>query len=200
MPTENFDTETHLLLRVSQGDPIAFRRLFDAFSNQVYTLCIKVTKEPEQAKDLTQEIFARLWTRRERLASVHNFRAFLHTVAMNLLRNHLQKKVLDPSNEEYLLQYFGDSDAGPDELMEIKELQQVLRDAVNRLPPQLNRSFLLSRMGGMSHAEIARQMELSPLTVKSHITRALHFIRSYLEQHHTMGLLLLYLGCAARFF
>jgi RNA polymerase sigma-70 factor (ECF subfamily) len=184
LPTENFDTEPELLLRISQGDPIAFRQLFTTYSRQVYTLCVKVTKDAEQAKDLTQEIFARLWTRRERLGSVQHFSGWLSTVALNLIRNHLQKKVLDPANEEYLVHYFSESGLTPDKMMEFKELQRALQEAVDHLPPQLNSSFVLSRLAGMSHAEIARQMKLSPLTVKSHIARALTFIRAYLEQHH----------------
>jgi len=103
LPTENFDTEPELLLRISQGDAVAFRQIFTTYSRQVYTLCVKVTKDAEQAKDLTQEIFARLWTRRERLGSVYHFSGFLSTVALNLIRNHLQKKVLDPANEDYLV-------------------------------------------------------------------------------------------------
>lgn len=179
------------MLRISQGDPLAFRQIFTTYSRQVYTLCLRLTKDAEQAKDLTQEVFARLWTRRQQLHSVHHFKGFLTTVALNLIRNHLQKKVLDPANEEYLISYFRDSGIGPDRIMEFKELQQALQEAVDHLPPQLNRSFVLSRMAGMSHAEIARQMKLSPLTVKSHIARALTYIRAYLEEHHAKLLTLI---------
>lgn len=181
---ENFDTESNLLLRISQGDPTAFRQIFTAWSRQVYSLCVRITKDPEQARDLTQEIFVRLWTRREKLSAVHNFKGFLTTMALNLIRNYLQKKVLDPANEEYLVGYFKEDASGPDKMMEFKELQHLLQEAVDHLPSQLNHSFVLSRMAGMSHAEIAREMKLSPLTVKSHIARALKFIRVYLEEHH----------------
>ncbi len=188
---ENFDTESELLLRVSQGDPHAFRELFAVYSRQVYSLCIKLTKDSEQAKDLTQEIFARLWVKRERLNSVHYFKGFLTTMALNLVRNHLQKKVLDITNADYLEAWFAESTPAPDRNMEVKELECILREAVEHLPPQLNRSFVLSRIAGMSHAEIASQMKLSPLTVKSHIARALTLIRGYLEQHHAGALTVL---------
>jgi len=192
LPTDNFDTEPELLLRISQGDSQAFRQIFTAYSRQVYTLCIRLTKDTEQAKDLTQEIFARLWTRRDRLEGIYHFKGFLTTMSLNLIRNHLQKKVLDPANEGYLVSYFRESALMPDKEMEFKELQRVLQEAVDHLPPQLNRSFVLSRMAGLSHAEIAHQMKLSPLTVKSHIARALTFIRTYLEEHHTELLLIIW--------
>jgi len=195
---ENFDTESELLLRVSQGDPHAFRQLFAVHSRQVYSLCIKLTKDSEQAKDLTQEIFARLWVKREQLGSVYHFKGFLTTMALNLVRNHLQKKVLDRANDAYLISYFEESAPEPDMALELKELQGILQEAVDHLPPQLNRSFVLSRMAGMSHAEIASQMKLSPLTVKSHIARALTFIRGYLEQHHAGALTVLCLAVLRR--
>jgi RNA polymerase sigma-70 factor (family 1) len=200
LPTENCYTEPELLQRIAQGDPFAFRQIFTTYSRQVYTLCLKLTKDGEQAKDLTQEIFARLWMRRERLRSVHHFSAFLSTVALNLIRNHLQKKVLDPANEAYLITWFRESAPTPDKIIEIKELQLALQEAVDHLPPQLNRSFVLSRIAGMSHAEIARQMKLSPLTVKSHIARALTFIRAYLEQHHAKVLTFMWVYLIRNFF
>jgi len=200
LPTEISDNEPELLLRISQGDAWAFRQIFNAYSRQVYSLCIKLTKDVEQAKDLTQEIFARLWTRREQLRGVCNFRGFLSTVALNMIRNQLRKKVLDLTNETFLMNYFEESAPTPDKVMEFKEYQCMIQEAVDHLPPQLNRSFVLSRMAGMSHNEIARQMELSPLTVKSHIARALTFIREYLEQHSAGALTLLSLAILKKFF
>jgi RNA polymerase sigma-70 factor (family 1) len=198
LPTENFDTDSELLLRISQGDPHAFRQMFTVYSRQVYSLCIQLTKDAEQAKDLTQEVFARLWIKRERLGAVYHFKGFLTTMALNLVRNHLQKKVLDRTNDAYLISYFEESAQEPDMALELKELQGILREAVDHLPPQLNRSFVLSRMAGLSHVEIAHQMKLSPLTVKSHIARALTFIRGYLEQHHAGALTVLCLAVLRR--
>jgi len=163
---------------------MAFRQLFTAYSRQVYTLCLRLTKDAEQARDLTQETFARLWTKRESLPEVRDFKGYLTTIALNLIRNYLRRKVLDPANAEYLANYFRENTLLPDKEMELKELGLALQEAVDHLPPQLNRSFILSRMAGMSHSEIASRMHLSPLTVKSHIARALTFIRAYLEQHH----------------
>lgn len=188
------------MLRISEGDAWAFRQIFDAYSGQVYSLCIKLTKDAEQAKDLTQEIFARLWVKRKQLQGVYHFQGFLTTMALNLIRNQFRKKVLDLTNEAFLLSYFEESVPAPDKAMEFKEFQCMVQEAVDHLPPQLNRSFTLSRMAGMSHAEIARQMELSPLTVKSHIARALTFIRAYLEQHSAKALTVVCLAVLKKFF
>jgi RNA polymerase sigma-70 factor (family 1) len=200
LPNEIPDNEPELLLRVSEGDAWAFRQIFNAYYGKVYSLSIKLTKDAEQAKDLTQEIFARLWVKRGQLGAVYNFQGFLTTMALNLIRNQLRRKVLDLSNAAFLTNYFEESALAPDKAMEFKEFQYMVQEAVDHLPPQLNRSFILSRMAGMSHAEIARQMELSPLTVKSHIARALTFIRAYLEQHSARALTILCLAFLKKFF
>jgi RNA polymerase sigma-70 factor (ECF subfamily) len=188
LPSECIDNETELLLRIARGDAQAFRVVFSAWSPQVYTLCVKVTKDAEVAKDLTQDIFVRLWTKRAYLPGVRNFKGFLTTMALNLLRNHLQKKVVSLATEADLSGYVRDRTPTADKAMECHELEQILQEAVAHLPPQLNRSFVLSRVQGLSHAEIAREMQLSPLTVKSHIARSLAFIRGYLEQHQDNSL------------
>jgi RNA polymerase sigma-70 factor (ECF subfamily) len=193
LPKDSLYTEPELMLLISKGDPYAFRQLFTAYSPQVYTFCVKLTKDAELARDLTQEIFARLWTRRERLTEVRSFKRYLTTMALNLIRNYLQKKVLKPVHKEDILGYFRDNALLPDREMEFKELELALQEAVNHLPPQLNRSFVLSRMAGMSHSEIASQMQLSPLTVKSHIARSLAFIRAYVAEHHPTLLTALFL-------
>jgi RNA polymerase sigma-70 factor (family 1) len=200
LPQELPDNEPELLLRISQGDAWAFRQIFNAYSRQVYSLCIKLTKDAEQAKDLTQEIFARLWVKRGQLQGIYHFRGFLTTLALNLIRNQLRKKVLDLTNEAFLMNYFEESAPAPDRVMEFKEFQCMIQEAVDHLPPQLNRSFVLRRMAGMSHAEIARQMELSPLTVKSHIARAITFIRAYLEQHSTQAMTVLSMAMLKKIF
>jgi RNA polymerase sigma-70 factor (family 1) len=194
LPTKKPDNESELLLRISRGDAWAFRQIFNAYSRQVYTLCRKLTKDAEQAKDLTQEIFARLWIKREQLSMVYHFKGFLTTMALNLIRNHLRKKTLHMDNEDFLENYFSEGAPAPYKAMEFKEFQSTLQEAIAQLSPQLNRSFVLSRVSGMSHAEIARQMELSPLTVKSHIARALTSIRAYLEEHHASVLMVMLLA------
>ena len=60
LPKDSLYTEPELMLLISKGDPYAFRQLFTAYSPQVYTFCVKLTKDAELARDLTQEIFARL--------------------------------------------------------------------------------------------------------------------------------------------
>ncbi len=175
--------ERELLLRLSNSDPGAYRILFEQYWHQVYAIGLKLCKSPELAKDLAQETFIKVWNQRHLLTGVVHFRSFLFTISRNLTIDHLRKKVFTAGNEEYLMAYFSDDASTPQEKTEYRELEHLLNRAVNNLPPQMQQVFRLSRFEGLSHAEIAVRMNITRITSKSYMVRALYAIRQYLSQH-----------------
>lgn len=170
-------------MRLSEGDADAYRILFERYWGQVYAIGLKLCKQPELAKDLAQESFIKVWNHREQLAGVTHFPAFLFTLTRRLVIDHLRKKVFSGSNEEYLLAYFNDDAGTPQEKAEYRELENLLQRAVNNLPPQMQQVFRLSRYEGLSHAEIALRMNITRVTSKSYMVRALHAIKQYLSRY-----------------
>lgn len=195
MPFVQPYNEQELLLRLSEGDSDAYRILFQQYWNQVYAIGLKLSKSPELAKDLAQESFIKVWNHREKLAGVIHFRPFLFTLTRNLAIDHLRKKVFSAGNEEYLLAYFSDDAGTPQEKAEYKELENLLQRAVNNLPPQMQQVFRLSRYEGLSHAEIALRMNITRVTSKSYMVRALYSIKQYLSRHGEEQFLLPLLLC-----
>lgn len=189
--------EQELLLRLSSGDQQAYREIFERYWNKVYIVGLKLTKSPELAKDLAQETFIKIWNSRDKLSTVTNFSAFLFTIARHLAIDHLRRKVFTTGNEEYLLSYFRDDAITPEERTEYKELEYLLNRAVNSLPAQLQQVFRLSRFEGLSHAEIALRMNITRITSKSYMVRALYAIRKYLKQYQNEQVLLILLLCMA---
>jgi RNA polymerase sigma-70 factor (ECF subfamily) len=175
--------EPELLLRLSTGDQEAYRQLFEQYWNQVYAIGLKLSKSPELAKDLAQETFIKVWNYRDKLTEVTHFRSFLFTISRHLVIDHLRKKVFTTGNEDYLVAYFSDDASTPHEKAEYKELEQLLNSAINHLPPQMQQVFRLSRFEGLSHAEIALRMNITRITSKSYMVRALYSIRKYLSQY-----------------
>jgi RNA polymerase sigma-70 factor (ECF subfamily) len=191
------ENETILLRQVAKGDHQAYRILFDHYFRHVYGLALRFTKSPELAEDLAQDIFTRLWTHRSALISVREFRPYLNTVAINLVRDYLKKRVVITENEPYLLAYFGDPSPSTEEKIALKDLEKIIREAIDQLSPQLKTAFILSRYQELTHAEIAEKMHISVITSKSHIVRALASIRKYLQQHYPQlaGFILLFCYC-----
>lgn len=183
--------EQELLLRIATGDQEAYRQIFERYWDKVYAIGLRLTKSPELAKDLAQETFIKIWNNRDKLPAVTNFSAFLSAVSRHLAIDHLRKKVFTTSNEDYLVAYFSDDAITPHEKAEYKELEQLLNGAINNLPPQLQQVFRLSRFEGLSHAEIALRMNITRVTSKAYMVRALYAIRKYLSQHNDEGFMII---------
>jgi RNA polymerase sigma-70 factor (family 1) len=141
------------------------------------------TKTPELSEDLAQDVFARIWISREKLAEVENFKSYLFIIARNIFYNSLRSKVYTTSIESYFEQYFGDPSVVPANKAELKELEELIEQGIRNLPPQQQKAFRLSRFKGLKHEQIAAEMGISKFSVKSHIVRAIAALRRHLEDH-----------------
>ena len=145
----------------------------------MYGTTLRLTKSPEQAKDLAQDIFVRLWESREKLKEVQNPQSYIYILSRNLVMDFLRKKVFDTSNVDYLISYFKSDAAGPQEKAELKELQDLLNEAVEALPERQKQVFRLSRDEGLTHEQIAGRLGISAVSSKTYIVRALQQIRDF---------------------
>jgi RNA polymerase sigma-70 factor (ECF subfamily) len=179
---QGLPNEEQLLNQVANGDEQAFAQLFYTHHQAVGDYILTLTKSREAAEEIVQDAFIKAWRLREDLAGIRSFRSWLYSVcrnqAFNVLRDQArlalrQRKWLDHQ------EYQGES---PDE-QNREHLYQLIDAAVAQLPLQQQKAYLLSRSAGMSHKEIAREMELSRETVKRHISLALKSITAYLRSH-----------------
>ncbi|KAA2240757.1 RNA polymerase sigma factor [Chitinophaga agrisoli] len=182
--------ERELLRLIAEGNEAAYRRVFDHYWKRLYALGLKMTKSPEQAKDLVQEIFVKLWVHRQLLPQLQHFEGFLFTVARNQVRDFLKKRVFQPGNDGYMLEYLTQEPVTPEQVLEGTQAQHAVDNIIKRLPPQMQKAFLL-RFQGYSHDEIARVMHISKVTSKSYIVRALDYLRKHLAENPEALLVLL---------
>jgi len=183
VPLSTLHNEKELLFLVSKGDESAYRQLFHTYWDHIYSTALMFTKSPELSEDLSQDIFARIWIKREQLAEIEQFDKFLFITARNLIFDHLRKKVFSGGYDEYFLEYFKDAALSPDQRLEFKEFENTIREAIDKLPAQQQTAFRLSRFQGLSHEEIARQMGISRQSVKSYIVRSIVSLRKMIEEH-----------------
>lgn len=198
MYNDNINTEYELLLQVSDGDRQAFRQLFETYWDQVFGSCLHLTKSPELAKDLSQDIFLKVWDHRDKLPDIKNFKGYLFTIARNMVRDQLRTTVFRESNREFLQEYFSGNAISPQQLLERKQLGHQVQAAIKSLPPKLQQVFTLSHLEGLSHKEIAGRLEISPLSSKTYMVRALLLLRKLLvnDPDNLFIITLLYLGHA----
>jgi len=184
-------TDQLLLQRLAEGDKQAFQQLFDRYWDQLYGAGLRLTKSPEQARDLAQDIFLKLWDNRERLSGVKNLPSYLYTIIRNLVHDQIRTRVFRESNREFLISYFSYQDCSPQEMLEKKQLGEILNQAVARLSPKLREVFILSRFEGLSHEEIAKRLHITPLSSKTYIVRALITLRKLIGENIEKVILLI---------
>ncbi|RZS68957.1 RNA polymerase sigma-70 factor (ECF subfamily) [Pseudobacter ginsenosidimutans] len=177
--------ERTLLSLIAAGDEAAFRELHDLYWNEVYSLAIAFTKSPQVAEDMVQEVFIRLWMKRDALGHVENFNAFFRIMVRNQLISALRKN----KKQEKDLQAFINT-ANPVELHsiapEVKEAISLVSKTISKLPDRQQQIFRMSREEGLSHDDIAARLNLSKKTVSNTITIILALIRKQLYKNELL--------------
>jgi RNA polymerase sigma-70 factor (ECF subfamily) len=171
-----------LLPKVAEGDEHAFSLLFKLFWKNVYAVALDFTKSEVLAEEITQDVFLKIWQNRDSLLSIRKFDDYLFIISRNHIYNVLRKKSAEKPFVEHLEEYFQETSYLSDQTICFKETRDLIDAAVELLPPQQRMVFLLSRNEGYNHNQIAEKLGISIGTIKSHINRALHSIRIYVEQ------------------
>jgi RNA polymerase sigma-70 factor (ECF subfamily) len=182
-----FDEVRELRLIV-EGDEKAFSRLVDYYWNRVYSHALAYVKSSQRAQEITQDVFLRVWHKKEVLTEVIDFNNYLFVLGKNQIISAMRKKLISPTSadpieaaEELLV---------PDKQLEYKQIYHELMEAIDKLPPTRKMVFKLSRLEGLTYDEIATQLSISKNTVKEHIVLALSFLRTHLHKHNELLILL----------
>jgi RNA polymerase sigma-70 factor (ECF subfamily) len=180
LPVSQPYNERELLLCVANGDANAFTQLYDHYWNRIYSLARVYFKSAQTAEDVVQEVFLKVWLSRHTLPEVRAFRPFLLVMARNIFISKLRGTVFHVELGEDEAGLPPDDYLQPDYQLTMKEYHQLLNEAINALPAQQQRAYRLSRDGGKTYEEIAEKMQISPLTVRTHMSKALASIRQFL--------------------
>ncbi|CAL1516434.1 RNA polymerase sigma-70 factor [Chitinophaga sp. MM2321] len=171
-------SEKELLSRIAAGDEEAYQLIFERHWDAVFSTALLLTKSPEVAEDIAQDIFVMLWEKRAQLTAIEKLEGFLFISARNMIYSRLRKLASEDAYQQYLRAYFKENSIpGGDERAEFREMEQTIHKAIRRLPPQQQKAFRLSRFEGMRHEEIAAMMGVSRITIKSYIVQALASLR-----------------------
>lgn len=168
--------EKHILTEVATGNIKAFEQLFLHYQPKLVAFLTGLTHDKEVSRDMSQDLFFTLWNNRERLANVQSFSAYLYQMARFTAYDYFDRlEVADKYTNEFLLKNsFTQSD---EEALFAKELQHLIDEAVERMPPQRKLVYVLSRKQGFSNEEIALQLGINKRTVENHLTTALTTLR-----------------------
>lgn len=192
------DPDVRLMLQVRDDVQGAFEVLVERYQHRLVGVLVHLVGRIEEAEDLTQEVFLRVYRARKGYRPRAKFSTWLFTIANNLALNHLRGKGKttstasggDPSGsqefrpaEERVLAREGT----PSAQMRKVELSEVIREAVDVLGEDQKMAVLLNKFEDMSYAEIAEVMGRSEAAVKSLLARARNHLREQLEPYLRTG-------------
>lgn len=183
--------EQALLLQIADGDEFAFRYLFETYHQQLGTHIFRLTNSVEMAEEVVQDVFLKLWINREELKDIRNFKAYLFVISKNQALNCIKKTIREQKHQ----QQWETENAGEEELVmqdpELNNYYTLLDLAIDQLPPQQQKVYLLSRHERLKYAEIAEEMNISRETVKKYLQLAVSFISTYLKSNSDVVLFIL---------
>lgn len=178
---------------LKSGDESAFRQLVDAYSKDIYNLCLNIVTQAEDAEDLAQEAFIQAFHSISTFREGAQVKTWLYRIAINKCYDHLKwkkcKKRFGPlqplyNREEEPIEIPSDFQH-PGVVIENKETAKVLFAALESLPDTQQTAFVLYEMQGMEYKQIAETMELSVASVESLLFRARANLRKKLEKYYS---------------
>lgn len=183
--------EKKWLKKAAAGSAEAFEQLVLKYQTAVYNLCLRMTGDPEDAADMTQESFLKAWRNLESFQGNSAFSTWLYRLASNTCLDHLRSVkrkpqlslVMEDEDGEAQALDVPDSAPSPEEQVIALDEQSRLNDALQALEEDQRQILILRAVNGLSYTEIAEALHLKEGTVKSRLARAREQLRKKLQQN-----------------
>jgi RNA polymerase sigma-70 factor (ECF subfamily) len=181
--------DTEILKRCLKGDERAYREILDRYRSPIYSLALRMVRQAQDAEDITQETFVRMFRALERYDPTRPFAAWLFTIASRLCIDHLRRRRLKPISliqrdastaEEHEIE-IEDPGLLPDELAVHSEEETRTRELIDSLPAHYRIVVVLRHQQDLSYEEIAETLHLPLGTVKARIHRARALLKQRIE-------------------
>jgi RNA polymerase sigma factor (sigma-70 family) len=191
VPFDAIYNERELLLQVAQGDRPAFQIIYTHYYPLVLQQISLFEPSKSSRDELAQDVFVRIWDKRVLLAGVESFKAYLFTMTRNLGLNRIKERRVRRSLSE--LGPSGEQEAAEDteKYLESKRLNQLLLEALRKMPKGMSQVLRMDIEKGLSTDEIAIQLRVSQAAVKKQLVKAKAFVRKYLRDKGELSILLI---------
>lgn len=170
--------EQQILINIRNNNPRGLEWLFKEYYGFLVRTAFYITNDQEVAEDLSQDVFVKIWEKRNNLPEIQNIKAYLTRIVRNTALDYVERNHSQSINLANYL-YFED---------QITELTQEQNDnlgkeisaAIAKLPPRCRLIFSMNRLEGLTNDEIASYLDISKRTVETQISKALKIIRNEL--------------------
>ncbi|MGE8242656.1 RNA polymerase sigma factor CarQ [compost metagenome] len=172
--------EKENLLALRSGCQTAFRQIYTLYSGRIYLNIRKMVKSEQDAAELLQEVFIKVWDKRELIDPEQSFRSYLFQIAKYTVYNFIRKNNLEKQIQAYLSRHNTQLYSHVEEQLDEKQDEQWLSQTIEQLPPQRRLIYKLCKIEGKSYAEVSTLLRISTSTINDHIVKATKYIK---ERH-----------------
>jgi RNA polymerase sigma-70 factor, ECF subfamily len=171
-----------LVRLLKKGDINAFNAIYYKYCKKLYAFVIMYLKQEEDAEEIVQEVFIKIWQSKDKIDVSSSFESFLFTIAYNATMSLFRKRMSENKSRQYLksLQHISSSDETMYEI-QVKELDNKVHNLLKQLTPKQKEIYYLSREDGLTHKEIAQKLNISPNTVNNHLVTILKFLKIHMH-------------------
>lgn len=178
-------SDEYLLELALQGDGTCFGELSQRWQNKIYGFIYRYVGNREEARDLTQDTFAKAYQHLDRLSDPSRFSSWLYKIALNECRMRFRRRrhVTAVPLEDYVLQERDVSEAAsPEEALAAGETTRILKEVFGHLPEEQRTVILMKEYQGLKFQEISEILDVPLSTVKSRMYLGLKTLRKMMEQ------------------
>ena len=168
-----------------------FEQLFHTHYNELCSYANMFLNDLDAAEEIVQELFVKFWENKEKINISSSARSYLFRSVRNSCLNFIKHQKIEESYKKYNEEVRESESISVDDEYEGSELEIKIRKAIDQLPPERKKVFIMSRFEGLKYKEIAEKQGISIKTVENQMGKAIKFLRQELSDYTTFITLLL---------
>jgi len=173
-------SDVELISLWQQGNDSAFESIYRRYARQLLVIAMRKTGDREISEDIIQDVFLSLYDNKRNAHNLNSLPAYLYVILKNEILTHYRRSLVSKKYEDRLVLSYREQDDTTQDLIETKQLEQLLIEEIEKLPPQCKTVFKLSRHQHLKNKEIATRLNISENTVEQHMRKAIRILRGAL--------------------
>ncbi|MEQ8685571.1 MAG: RNA polymerase sigma-70 factor [Imperialibacter sp.] len=190
--SSSYANDNELLEAFQRGEKDAFIVIYERFWNRIFLIAYKSTRNKEVSEDLVQNLFLKLWDKRD-LLHIKQIEAYLHSSIRNSAIDYIHSQLVRNKYLDYLKVSPPVNENNTDRMMAVSDLSNLIEEGLTQLPEKSRSIFRMNRLDHSPVEEIAQKLKISEKAVQYHLTKSLKVMRLYLKSI-IFSLLLIFLG------
>ncbi|MGV8095757.1 MAG: RNA polymerase sigma factor [Mangrovibacterium sp.] len=189
MTGSEIHTEKSLIAALRKSDAGAFDKIFSIYDRRLYYFALGYLKSKDEAEEVVQEVFYKIWKNRESLNPDLSFKAYIFKIAYNHIQELFLKLAQGRNYLNEIINSSVDFTTDMDDRINYQSLLDLVDRLIERLPDRQREIFIMRKKENKPLKDIAAELGISPKTVENHMTEAMKKLKEGMAGEHLAGLL-----------